>query len=54
MYQADMLTWSEYPGGGSYPLSGYAKTMTYSRAKDKFGADGLYGTAVTAYDLAQG
>lgn len=54
MYQGDMLSWTDFPGGGSYPLGGYIKSMTYSRASDKFGLDGFYGSVVTAYDLAQG
>jgi hypothetical protein len=34
---SDMLTWSDYPGGGSYGLAGYASSTSYYRAKDKLG-----------------
>ena len=47
-----MLAWTDYPGGSGYPLGGYISKMTYQRASTAFGASGLYGSSITAYDLA--
>jgi hypothetical protein len=46
---SEMIRWTDYPGSDN--LATYANSCTYSRAKDKLSAYGLYGNNVTPYDI---
>ena len=46
---SEMIRWEDRPG--AYSLANYAKSCTYSRAKDKLSAYNLYGNNVTPFDI---